>query len=289
MARGMVSRLHPRGTDRDMAATRDQISTDITAGVVYQTFGAVPTSARSLAEELMASLSEVAPRTVISANVKVKHDESRPPDQPCLAQATLNMQGATVRAQAAAASASDALRVIGDKLERRLARLAERRRRARQRPPSSTSGAPRSSELDSGRPEFRHRPADERAVVRRKTYPPTDRTSIGEAMFDLDMMDFRFYVFTDRADDKTSIVYETGDIGLAIRKVDGSRPHDGTARADIEVSETPAPVISLAEAVSYLNKSEKAFIFFCDTDRDHPSVLYRRYDGHYGLVVPSAA
>ena len=270
-----------------MADTRNQISNDITAGVVYHTFGPVPVSARAQAAELVTILTEVAPRDVISAKVKVKHDESRRSGQQCLVEGKLAMHGATVRSQAAAATATEALRAVGDKLERRLARLAERRSRARQRPPPSTSRTWRSDE--PGRPEFGHRPAAERAVVRRKTYPPTEPTSIAEAVFDLDMMDYRFFMFTDRADDTPSIVYETGDLGLAVHKVDGSRPDAGATRADIAVNETPAPVISLAEAVSHLNTSEKAFIFFSDPDRADPGVLYRRYDGHYGLITPASA
>jgi hypothetical protein len=45
----------------------------------------------------------------------------------------------------------------------------------------------------------------------------------------------------------------------------------------------------VANAVSRLNISDAPFIFFSDADRDQASVLYRRYDGHYGLMVPAIA
>lgn len=269
-----------------MAETRDQITTDITSEIIYQTFGPVPASARTEAEAMMSGLAELAPRPVLHARVKVHHDEQRDPAQRSVAQAAMDISGMMVRAQAAASTAVDALRAVGDRLERRVTRLAERRQRADKRPPSTPRGAWRSGDLPSERPEFYDRPSEERAVVRRKTYSPTDRISVSEALFDLDVLDHRFFLFTDESDDKSSIVYED-DGDVAIRKVDGSRPDQATIRPDLNVNETPAPTISVSEAVSHLNISDMPFVYFEDSALGQASVLYRRYDGHYGLIVPS--
>jgi ribosome-associated translation inhibitor RaiA len=266
--------------------TRDQLSTDISPGVVYQTVGSVPTSARPAAEEMMAGLRDVAPRQVLFAKVKVKNDDERDPDQRSVVEGIMDVSGAVVRAQAAGPTAIEALRLVRDRLERRLHSIAGKRQRATKRPPSTPSGEWRVGDMPAGRPEFYDRPPDERMVIRRKTYSPEHRVSMSEALFDLDVLDFRFFLFTDEADNKASVVYEDGD-ALAIQKLDGSRPEETTLRPDIRVNETPAPIFKVANAVSRLNISDAPFIFFSDADRGQASVLYRRYDGHYGLMVPA--
>lgn len=265
---------------------RRQQSTDVTHGIVYQTIGPVPAEALTEAETMMAALAGVAPRPVLFARVKVNHDEDRNPDQRSLVQATMDVSGVVLRAQAAGANALNALRVVANRMERRVNRLSERRAKADKRPPSTPRGTWRSGDLPTGRPDFYDRPPEERMVVRRKTYSPADRISVSEALFDLDVLDFRFFLFTDEADDKATIVYEE-DGGVAIRKADGSLPDDTLLRPDVGINETPAPTIGVNEAVSRLNMSDMLFIFFQDTDSRRPSVLYRRYDGHYGLIVPS--
>lgn len=266
--------------------TRHQLTTDIVSGVVYETVGLVPVSARSEAERMMATLADLAPRPVRFTKVKVTNDEGRNPDQQSVVQGIMDVSGAMVRAEAAGPTATDALRAIGDRLERRLSRLAGKRQRATRRPPSTPPGEWRSGDLPSDRPDFYDRPPEERMVVRRKTYSPADRVSVSEALFDLDILDYRFLLFTDETDDRPSVVYEESD-GLSIRKVDGSRPDPATLLPEIRVNETPAPIIGVTEAVSRLNLSDMPFVFFRDSENDHASVLYRRYDGHYGLIVPA--
>jgi ribosome-associated translation inhibitor RaiA len=275
------------GTSAKMVLeTRHQLATDISSGVVYQTVGFVPTSARDEAERMMADLSDIAPKQVHFAKVKVKNDDHRDPDQRAVVEGILDVSGAVVRAQAAGPTAIEALRKVGQRLERRLHNLAGKRQRATKRPPAIPSGEWRSGDRATDRPEFYDRPPEERTVVRRKTYSPTNEASVSEALFDLDVLDYRFFLFTDVLDDKPSIVYEDGD-ELAIRKVDGSRPEDTTLRPDVRVDDTPAPTITVDDAVSHLNVSDSPFIFFRDSDEGQASVLYRRYDGHYGLIVPA--
>jgi ribosome-associated translation inhibitor RaiA len=264
----------------------DQTSTDITSGVVYQTFGAVPTSARKEADELMSKLAEVAQRPVIFAKVKIRNDEERDREQRVLVQGTMDVSGVILRAQAAGPTPIDGLRGVGDRLERQLGRLPEKRQRATKRPPSTPQGAWNSGDLPSDRPGFFDRPPEDRMIVRRKTYSPDERVSLSEALFDLDILDYRFFLFTDDADGTPSIVYED-EGNPAVRKIDGSSPRDFDLRPWIRVDNTPAPIINVADAVTRLNVTDVPFVFFCDGERTRASVVYRRYDGHYGLIVPS--
>lgn len=265
---------------------RRQQGTDVTHGIVYQTFGPVPAEALTEAEAMMAALAEAAPRPILFAKVKVNHDDDRSPGQRSVVQATMDVSGVVLRAQAAGTTALNALGVVADRMERRVRRLSERRAKADKRPPSTPRGTWRSGDLPTRRPEFYDRPPEERMVVRRKTYSPAARIPVSEALFDLDVLDYRFFLFTDEADDKATIVYEA-DGGVAIRKIDGSPSNETMLRPDVDVDETPAPTIGVDEAVSRLNMSNMPFIFFQDAENKLSSVLYRRYDGHYGLIVPS--
>lgn len=57
------------------------------------------------------------------------------------------------------------------------------------------------------------------------------------------------------------------------------------------VPETPEEAAFEMEAMDHdfhLGTLGTAFIFFADVDNCRGCVLYRRYDGHYGLVIPAA-
>lgn len=235
---------------------------------------------------MMAYLSELAPAPVASTRVKVKHDEDRVPDQISIAQGSMNVSGIELRVEAAGATSSSALQAVGEHLEGKLARLTERWEGDDFDGPSPFLGHPTETDDDSSRPGFHYRPPERRTVVRRKTYSPLDRLSVAEALFNLDALDYRFFVFTDEADDKTTIVYQDLD-GPAVRKVDGSKSIGSHLLGDIHVNEAEASSIAVADAVSLLNSSDMPFVFFRDRDRGRASILYRRYDGHYGLLVPS--
>lgn len=268
--------------------SRDQLTSDISSGVVYETVGSVPSSARAEAEEMMAGLTEFAPRPVLFTKVRVRNDEERDPDQYSVVEGKMDVSGAVVRAQAAGPTANEAMRIVGNKLERRLTRLAGKRQRATKRPPSTPSGECRLGDLPSGRPKFYDRPPEDRMVVRRKTYSSDDRLSVRDALFDLDVLDHRFFLFTDEADETATIVYEENN-GVTLRKIDGSKPDETGLHPEVRVNRTPAPTISVADAVARLNLSDLPFVFFRDAESRSASALYRRYDGHYGLIVPSPA
>ncbi len=259
----------------------DLISTNLTSGVSYEAYGSVPTGTRREAEEMMAYLSDMAPADVVSTRVKVKRDEDRQPDEVSIAQGSINVSGIELRVEAAGPTTSSALHAVGNRLESKLARLADRIGGG-----ESSSGSWAQTDNDSSRPAFHNRPPERRTVVRRKMYSPLDRLSVSEALFNLDTLDYRFFVFTDAADDKTSIVYRDVD-GPALRKIDGSRSTASQLPEGLHVNTAEAQLITLSDAISLLNSSDMPFVFFRDRDRGRASVLYRRYDGHYGLLVPS--
>jgi ribosome-associated translation inhibitor RaiA len=263
------------------------MTTDVSSGVVYQTFGTVPMTTRTEAEGMMKRLADAAPRPVLYAKVKVSSSAERDPGQRFVVQGTMDVSGGVLRAQAAASSAGEALKTVEGRLQRRVKRLAEQRRDSSNRPPSTPPGTWRSGDLRERRPHYFDRPAEQRMVVRRKTFSPAHQIPIRDALFDLEVLDYRFHLFIDDADQKPTVVYEEDD-GTGIRKVDGSVPDEDALPIDMTVNETPISRFTVSEAVDSLNVSGTPFLFFLDTERSRASVLYRRYDGHYGLIVAPA-
>lgn len=251
----------------------------------YHDEGPVPEATRDEAAAMVEKLASMSPRPIIFARVKARVDEDRNPDEDSIVQGTIDVSGKLIRAQAAADTPLQALRILEQRLERRLNRLAERREQRNERPPYTPEGTWRSGDLPSKRPGYFDRPPEEREIIRRKTYPSNERISAEEAVFDLDVLDYRFFLFTDVSDGTPSVVYER-DGDVVLRRIDGSRPPEDALRFSIEVNGTPAPSISVDDAIERLGLSDEDFIFFQDTEDKMPRVLYRRYDGHYGLVEP---
>ena len=43
--------------------------------------------------------------------------------------------------------------------------------------------------------------------------------------------------------------------------------------------------LPLTEAEALLDEGDAAFVFFAEPGTDRGQVLYRRFDGHYGLIT----
>lgn len=252
----------------------------------YHDEGPVPESVRDEAAAMVEKLASMTSRPIIFARVKAMVDEDRNPDEDSIVQGTIDVSGKMIRAQAAADTPLQALQILEQRLERRLHRLAERREQRNERPPHTPEGTWRSGDLPSKRPGYFDRPPEEREIIRRKTYPSDERITVEEAVFDLDVLDYRFFLFTDVSDGTPSVVYER-DGAVLLRRIDGTQPAKDALRFSIDVNDTPAPSISVEDAIERIGLSDEAFIFFQDSEGQTPRVLYRRYDGHYGLVEPA--
>ena len=61
---------------------------------------------------------------------------------------------------------------------------------------------------------------------------------------------------------------------------------DGYA-LELETDHAPAATITVDEATSRLDVSGEPFVFFVDASTRRGSIVYRRYDGNYGLIRPA--
>lgn len=270
----------------NQAATPGAPETSDTLDIAFVFEGHVEDAARARAEHMVRELAAKAPRPVIFARVKLGSHPDRPLDDRCMAQGTIDVSGTLLRAQVSDSNMIAAINTLGHRLDRRLRDLRERREAANSRPPSTRDGTWRSGDMPSARPDYYARPPEEREIVRRKTWAG-DRISIAEALLDLHALDHRFFLFTDDVDGVDSIVYETGEGSVRLRRLTGDRPpQDGRNDPSIEVIESPAPELSTDDARDRLDSTHQPFVFYRDAATGRGTALYRRYDGHYGLIEP---
>lgn len=210
---------------------------------------------------------------VLSARVKLLAASDRARERPALAQAVLDVDGEIIRAHVAGHDMKEAIDLLGARLQGQLEMRTDRRSaRRRQGPAAGGPGGSRHGDEPAHRPRHFPRPVGECEVVRRKSYV-LHVLSPAEADEELLRMDYDFHMFTDALTAEDSVVYRRPEGGVELRSL--SEP-------------IPAPELTENEAVQRLGLTSEPFLFYRDTATGRGAVAYRRYDGHYGVIVASA-
>ena len=81
------------------------------------------------------------------------------------------------------------------------------------------------------------------------------------------------------------MIYRSGDrYRLALAR---PRTHRlGPVDPSITICPDPAPRLSMAGAIDRLEAAGQPFVFFVNAGTGRGNLIYHRYDGHYGLVMP---
>jgi Sigma 54 modulation/S30EA ribosomal protein C terminus len=61
----------------------------------------------------------------------------------------------------------------------------------------------------------------------------------------------------------------------------------GAGAPHLTCSTVPAPRLTAREAADRLDHTGLAFVFYADDETGRGTVLYHRFDGHYGLIGPT--
>ncbi|MCB5169446.1 HPF/RaiA family ribosome-associated protein [Streptomyces bambusae] len=246
--------------------------------------GPVPEGADAYAEKKMLAVVDHVREPVLAVRVKLTQAVSTSVSRPVTAQAVVDVNGRPVRAHVAASSMFQAIDLLQERLAARLAR-------PRRFGAGGFHGSLRTrAELDGAghddRPHRRRLPAEERRIVRHKSFGLEHQTP-EDAVIDLEAMDHDFWLFTDLASGRDSVVYR--DVRTGRHRMASLAPLGQEREVDglLGVSTVPVPTTSVAEAVSRLRLTGLPFVFFEDAATGRGAVLYHRYDGHYGLITPS--
>ncbi|HEX6198490.1 MAG TPA: sigma 54 modulation/S30EA ribosomal C-terminal domain-containing protein [Jiangellaceae bacterium] len=246
----------------------------------------IPNSASVEAKRKVAALARYTGEPVLHARVRLIRSNDPAVERPVLAQGNLDLNGRIVRAQVAAGNAHEAVDLLEKRLRRRLERMARHWEARRGAMPEPAQHEWRHISEPAQRPGYYPRPQADRRVIRHKTFAPTYVTP-DEAAFDMDLLDYDFYLFTDADTGIDAVLYRAGPTGYRLAQVDPEPAAGRTAAVPLTASERPAPRLTVAEAKERLDATGLPFLFFAEPASGRGRVLYRRYDGHYGLIRPA--
>lgn len=246
----------------------------------------IPRDAVDRATQSLMALTELFDDPLLLVRLKLSMARDPARERPAEARATFDVNGHLVRAHVAAPTLNEAIDQLVDRMRDKLHHLAERRESLRRRIEPPPPGEWRHGDLATIRPPYFDRPVEERELIRHKVFV-ADELTAEEAAFDMDQLDHDFHLFRDIATGEDSLLIRT-ESGYRVRHLRSTPDHGAHAEGPgLQIEEDPlaAPVLDAAEAAELLDASGDRFVFFADRTTGRGSVIYHRYDGHYGLVT----
>lgn len=252
-------------------------------GIVVHAHGGVADDERAYAQDKVAHLLKVASGPVFFVKVDLVAHADPARERSAFAKAELDVNGQVVRAHAAATTMFEAV----DRLEWRLRERIERHAHSQEAKHLRHRGDDHEwhhGDLAAPRRQYFPRPVEEREIVRHKTFAVSDTTP-EEAVLDLEQLDHDFYLFHNIVTDEDNVLYRAAPERYEILQ---PSPAAGPSEPGTGISTSPIrpSAMSVETAVELLDLGDLPFVFFLD-DIGRGSVVYRRYDGHYGLIETS--
>ena len=223
---------------------------------------------------------------VTFARLKLNHEQGGSDEAPAMAQITIDLNGTAMRAHSAAATMMEAIDLAVKRLHNSLDRRHDRRHYV-MKSPVSGEGHWRHGDAPAVRRRYFERPADEREIVRHKSFAPEDIT-VDEAAWDMELLDYDFFLFTDLGTGHDRLLERRDGGGLRLHLMDVDSDSSPEIHEHVELSEEIAPVISPSKAIQLMDGAGRPFLFFRNQATGRGNAIYRRYDGHYGLITPAA-
>ncbi|GAA2243931.1 HPF/RaiA family ribosome-associated protein [Kitasatospora cystarginea] len=257
-----------------------------TPEVRVEIHGDLPPGTAEVARSTVLALVEETREPVLSVRIRLTRMDDPTVERPCLAQANLDVNGRRARAQVAAETMSEAVGLLRERIVLQLARVSRHLE-------SQRGGVPEAGEYERllrtepvHRPHHCPHPAELREVVRHKSFS-LPRETPDQAAFAMDTMDYGFRLFTDLTTGEDSVLYRAAPTGYRLAQVHPRPERLGAAAIPLTISSAPAPRLNLVNAKRRMDALGQPFVYFADDATGRGNVLYRRYDGHYGLITPT--
>jgi ribosome-associated translation inhibitor RaiA len=280
--------LRPYGVDsRQRNNETMQHRTDLPAAIHIDvtTHGQVP-GIDEYVQEKIGGLGRLAHQPVLYGRVRLNRHTDPAVARPVVAQANLDVNGRLVRAQVEGNTPHEAVDQLEARLRHRLERIAERREAKRGNASQADSHEWRHQSEPTHRPSYFPRPADQRRIIRRKSFTLGTRT-VDEAAQEMELLDYEFHMFTEQGTKQASVLYRTGPTGYRLAQVKPMPEEIAPYELPLTISPQPPPRLTVERAKERLSVLGLPFLFFVDVDQGRAAVLYHRYDGHYGLLYPA--
>ena len=246
----------------------------------------VGSAVKAYARKKVAALAKVAPARVLHARVLLGRAADPAVARPAVAEALLDLDGRPVRARVSARRLHEAVDLLEARLRHRVEHLASQRRTLHRSAGLAETGAWRHTDLPTRRPARFPRPPGERQVLRHATFARRP-LSVDEAAGELALLDYGFHLFTEAGTGRDAVLWRRpqGPFGLSVA---GQQAPDLTG-CTVPVEPQPPPAARTErQAIELLDLSDAPFVFSVDPATGRGTVVYRRSDGHYGLLTPAA-
>jgi ribosome-associated translation inhibitor RaiA len=261
------------------------MTSEVAVEVIVQARGEVSRAERAYARNRVERLLSLAPGSVLFARVDLTAHADPARDRPAFAKAELDVNGRLVRAHVAAATMLEAVDALEARLRLRLERFAHHEEAKHLRFRGGGEHEWKHGDSAASRPSYFPRPVEERELVRHKTFAVGEMIP-DEAVLDLELLDHDFYLFKNRETGEDNVVARSEGSGYELLEPSATCSLGETA-VPIRHSAIRPPRMSAEEAIQLLDLGGAPFVFFVDPDQHKGHVLYRRYDGHYGLIDPA--
>jgi ribosome-associated translation inhibitor RaiA len=251
--------------------------------VQVTTRGKVPDRLRN---RVLAKVEHVLPLShapVLYAHLMVACEPDPARERPAHVEVSLDVNGVPVRAHVAASNLDDAADQLENRLRRRLVQMQDRSRTRHRWIGVSGEQEWQHGDLPRRPVPYYPRPVEARRIVRRKTFALEAMTP-DEAAYEMDLLDHDFYLFIDLETGADAFIHRRPEGGYGFSGQIGRRESEETV-ASLVVEGSP-PTLSEAQARERLDVGGERHVFYLEEVDGRGRVLYRRYDGHYGLIRP---
>ena len=256
--------------------------------LAVSTQGDVSAEDRAYAEEKFRRVAGLTPDRVLYARLRLTMARDPARARPAIVKGALDLGGRVLRAHVAAATLREATDFLAERMRDRLDRITVRPRSGHLRSRDAGPGEWHHGDAPAHRSEFFDRPVDEREVVRRKEFAVTAETP-DEAVFDMELLHHDFFLFTNVETEEENLVGRAPDGSCEIIQPTPTPESLARGAAPIRLSAIVPSRLGLEDAVELLNAGDQPYVFFVDPDTGRGHVVYRRYDGHYGVIAPAAS
>jgi len=275
----MESRQRTNESMRQKTESAAPVHVDVT------THGQLP-GIDAYVQEKIGGLSRLGHQPVLHARVRLSRHDDPAVSRPVIAQANLDVSGRLVRAQVHGETAREAVDRLEARLRHRLEHVAVRWDTKRGNGSQADPHEWRHQSEPTHRPSYFPRPAEQRRIIRRKSYTLGLRT-VDEAAQEMELLDYDFHLFTEKGTRQASVLYRTEAGGDRLAQVKPMPEELAPYQLPLTISSQPAARLTLERAKERLSLLGLSFLFFVDVDQGRAAVLYHRYDGHYGLISPA--
>lgn len=222
---------------------------------------------------------------VLFARVKLTKLPDLAVPRPAVVEANIDLRGRLIRAQVARPTMREAIDEVHDRLRARMQRLERDWEAIRGARPLEHTREWRHAAVPTERVPYFPRPIEDREIIRHKDLSLA-RMTVDEAAFDMEMLDYDFYLFVEESTGIDTVLYRT-EAGYRLAQMEKSMSDVPLGAVAATISPRPATALTPEEATRRLNETGLPFVFFCDSVTQRGCVLYHRYDGHYGLIAPA--